>query len=358
MRVLCHMSLANAVVLAVLAGGLAVPEAQAGRRSDTWITMKAKMALLTANDVDAMDINVDTVRGRVSLHGKVKSDGEKKRAEKAVRDIDGVMSVQNLLQVVELERERERVEESDEDIEEAVERAFESDPVLRKSKITVKSVNDGVVLLSGKAQSMSEYLQALKVARRVDGVRHVASQVKSPETLSDDEVWQESIAAESEGGLAEAIGDLWITSAVKMRLVAAEDVPAMDINVDTGDGVVTLFGIVSTEDAKMAAETEVRKVGGVKEVRNELQVVPEARREIVEARDDEIEREVKQALKDEKGLDSSEIRVEVENRVVRLSGKTDSHTDRLAAAFVARSVAGVRSVQNDLRVEEGTAAGT
>jgi osmotically-inducible protein OsmY len=37
---------------------------------------------------------------------------------------------------------------------------------------------------------------------------------------------------------------MWITSATKMRLLADSQPPALDINVDTREGIVTLFGIV------------------------------------------------------------------------------------------------------------------
>ena len=53
--------------------------------------------------------------------------------------------------------------------------------------------------------------------------------------------------------------------------------PALDINVETHAGVVTLFGIVPSQDAKSAAEADARKVSGVKRVVNELQVVVSAK---------------------------------------------------------------------------------
>src|SRR6266849_1925539 len=74
--------------------------AYAAAPKDTWITTKAKLALLTADDVSVTAVHVDTIKGHVTLHGKVKSEGEKARAEVAVKKVDGVKSVKNLLQVV------------------------------------------------------------------------------------------------------------------------------------------------------------------------------------------------------------------------------------------------------------------
>jgi hypothetical protein len=58
-------------------GGTAMP--------DAWITTKVKIALLTTENVSALDVNVDTVDGRVTLHGSVGSAAEKARAEDVAR---------------------------------------------------------------------------------------------------------------------------------------------------------------------------------------------------------------------------------------------------------------------------------
>ena len=68
--------------------------------SDSWITMKTKVALMTTSDLHTSGLNIDTKDGAVTLQGKVESDGEKAKAESVVRTIDGVKGVKNLLQVV------------------------------------------------------------------------------------------------------------------------------------------------------------------------------------------------------------------------------------------------------------------
>ena len=83
---------------------LAAPAADAAI-SDGWITAKTKIALLTTTGVSAGDINVDTVDGRVTLHGTVSSAEEKARAEHEARKVHGVREVRNLLQVVPTGRE-------------------------------------------------------------------------------------------------------------------------------------------------------------------------------------------------------------------------------------------------------------
>jgi osmotically-inducible protein OsmY len=159
------------LALAVLA---AVP-AMAGA-SDTWLTTKAKIALLTADGVSVTAVNVDTVEGAVTLHGKVKTAGEKEKATVAVQGVEGVKSVRNLLQVVP-EAFKASVKATDEGIKAHVEGALKADK--RVEGIKVASVNNGVVLLSGKAGTLNEKLLAIELAWGVGGVSRVASEIET-----------------------------------------------------------------------------------------------------------------------------------------------------------------------------------
>ena len=215
-------------------------------------------------------------------------------------------------------------------------------------------MNAGVVVLAGKASSMEAHLRAIEDARGVPGVREVSSEVQSPDRLADEEIRRdEDKMARGEGrtGTAKgAISDSYITSATKLRLFADSKTPALDINVDTHRGVVTLFGMVPSSEAKAAAEADARKVSGVRRVVNGLQVVASAKQPEVKARDEDIEREVKKALDTRSGLSDARIKVDVKNGVARLTGTVRAEHDRVSAAVAARSAPGVRSVQDDLQI--------
>lgn len=344
-------------VTVALGIGIGAGPAAAADANDAWITTKAKIALLTTDDLSASGINVDTIDGKITLHGSVPTEAEKARAASVAKGIDGVASVKNLLQVVPPKNE-ERVEAKDEQIEERVEQALSADPRLDGSSIDVASVNDGVVLLRGKADSMNDHLIALNVAGKVPGVRRVESEIRAENRLSDAgaaTATADGVAGEAASAAGSTASDMWITSAAKMRLLADGDTPALDVNVDTRDGVVTLFGIVPTETAKKAAETNARKVSGVKDVKNELQVVADAKRDAVDAKDDDIERGVEQALAANRQVAEDDIDVAVKDGIVRLTGEVPSESDRLAAGFVARSTPGVRAVLvDDLRVSDSS----
>jgi hyperosmotically inducible periplasmic protein len=143
---------------------------------DTWITTKAKIALLTADDVSVTAVNVDTVEGNVTLHGKVKTESEKGRAAAAVSKVDGVKKVQNLLQVVP-DAFKDATNVADSSIKDGVAASLKGAPAL--DDVKVASVNKGVVLLSGKTDGLGHELQAIEVAYKVPGVRRVASEIET-----------------------------------------------------------------------------------------------------------------------------------------------------------------------------------
>ncbi len=158
-----------------LVPALVVADAKSDAK-DAWITTKSKLKLLTADDVSATDVSVDTSNGVVTLHGKVGSQAEKERAEAAVRGIDGVRQVRDLLQVVPSSR-REVVKEKDEAIKDKVGRCLSRDQALKDVKVA--SVDDGVVLLSGEVDSAREELRAVEAVRACTGVRRVASEIRT-----------------------------------------------------------------------------------------------------------------------------------------------------------------------------------
>jgi osmotically-inducible protein OsmY len=166
----------NPLKLAPLAllGALAFGTAQAADSKDAWLTTKAKLTLLTTEGVSASAVNVDTVDGRITIHGKVKSDAEKAKAEATVKQLDGVKEVRNLLQVVP-EGQKDVVNASDESIKDGVEKALAASPSLKDVKVA--SVNKGVVLLSGKTATTADSLKAVEATLACPGVRRVASEI-------------------------------------------------------------------------------------------------------------------------------------------------------------------------------------
>ncbi|HSK81461.1 MAG TPA: BON domain-containing protein [Thermoanaerobaculia bacterium] len=67
--------------------------------SDAGITAKVKARLVADPEVNPFHIDVDTVDGRVTLNGKVRSEDVRAEAEKLASRTEGVKSVVNLIQV-------------------------------------------------------------------------------------------------------------------------------------------------------------------------------------------------------------------------------------------------------------------
>jgi len=106
--------------------------------------------------------------------------------------------------------------------------------------------------------------------------------------------------------------------AVKINTALWSDLrfPGRQISVETQDGVVTLRGKVDSEETKKAADDIIGHLEGVKEIRNELQIVPPERRGEVDGRDEAIARAVDAKFKQEPQLQNAVIGTRVV-RVVR-----------------------------------------
>jgi len=348
----------------MLATLLVAGSAQADQPSDGWITTKVKISLLSDDLVDGLDIDVDTVDGAVTLQGKVASEREKSRAEERASAIEGVSKVENMLAIVEPQN-AEAVERADDELQQEVATVLERDSALADSDIEIASVNKGIVVLRGEASSLDAHRRALEDVRAVKGVERVSSEIQAPDReLPDVAATQPAeprtdspaAAAEDTSGSDTAISNTWTTTKVKMRLLSEVGISPFAINVDASDGVVTLFGIVESDVAMKKAGSEAAKVDGVREVQNELQVVPEAAAELQKRTDEAIYDTVRTRLDSKNELGDADIDVEVNNNVVRLTGTVKTRDQHERALELAKDASGVDSVIDDLEVEPNEAS--
>ncbi len=143
--------------------------------SDTWITTKAKITLLTADGAGRMDVKVETDHGAGTIHGKVESQAVKDKATRLVREIDGVKSVKNLVEVVP-ESAAKAVKANDKEVRECVEAALKAHKTL--DDVHVDSVDNALVFLGGKTRSLYLQLVAIETAYTCPGTRRVASKIE------------------------------------------------------------------------------------------------------------------------------------------------------------------------------------
>ena len=327
----------------VLLGG-AAPSASRTTASDLWLALQVKLDLVRDERTDALDIQVDAADGLVTLHGVATNDEENARAESIARGVGGMRPVRNLIQVIP-DGERPAVSRSDEEIRRDVEATLRGDAGL--GRVRIASAHRGVVVLAGRVPTLAAHLRAIDLVAGVSGVRHVASELRSPDRVADAEIWRDSLGLFEPP--AEPLRDAWITTAAELSLLASEAAD-VEIGVHTRAGVVTLFGMVGSERERRSAVGAVRQVPLVRGVVNELQVVAPSERPAVEQQDAELRPQVERRLASEGGLAGAGIDVNVSNGVVWLEGDVGGRRDRLRAITLARTTRGVRGVRAALDV--------
>lgn len=118
------------------------------------------------------------------------------------------------------------------------------------------------------------------------------------------------------------------------------------------DGTVTLLGEVARPSLKSDAENVVKKIEGVEKVDNQIKVLP------VSGNDDQIRRATYRAIYGNSTLAPYSMRavppihIIVDHGHVTLEGVVARQMDKQIAEMQAKSVPGVFSVDDNLRVEE------
>jgi osmotically-inducible protein OsmY len=191
-----------------------------------------------------------------------------------------------------------------------------------------------------RTRSGTEFSSSFARAMRISGVTLVAAFVLL--TLGVARGFAQAPIANSN------VADSRLTVKIDTALWSDLRFMGKQISVETERGVVTLRGKVDSEETKNAAAEIVRRIEGVKQVRNELEVVPRERRAEVDARDQTIARALEEQLKQDPQLQNAVIDARVDAGVVTLRGQVQSPAASSRAGELARGVPGVRSVKNEL----------
>ncbi len=139
------------------------------------------------------------------------------------------------------------------------------------------------------------------------------------------------------------------TTAVKTALALNNNVASFDIHVETSNNDVTLTGQVPTVEDKRVAEEVARSTKGVANVVNNLQVDPKmlaataAKQYITDL---EIKAAVLASILNNSDLKTQQLKVEVSNGEVKLSGSVQTAAQKTAAEAAARAVTNVRKVES------------
>jgi osmotically-inducible protein OsmY len=198
-----------------------------------------------------------------------------------------------------------RVVIDDDQLEDAIEKAWKADPKLSARKLDV-AVDKGVATISGDVLNAAEKARAEKLAH-VTGVTSVKSEIKiNPDMRSTAEKATSAaksgtekaankgaegvgVAAEKtkEGAeiaadktkdaaskSANAVSDTWITTKVKSKMVGDKVLKGSDIDVTTDGGIVTLTGKVVSDTQRKHAISVAKATKGTKDVVDKMTITP------------------------------------------------------------------------------------
>ena len=127
-------------------------------------------------------------------------------------------------------------------------------------------------------------------------------------------------------------------------------VDARDIRIKVSDGVVTLTGETQSYAGKIAAQEAAHRVLGVRDVANDINVLP-----ATSFSDTEIAHAVRHALKWHPGIPHESIQTTVADGVVTLSGSVYRLRQRDEAEEAVRDLIGVRGIQNLIQIDSKAA---
>lgn len=280
-------------------------------------------------NIEPDSIMVEVDDGIVTLYGKADNILEKEKAGELASMIRGVRSVINLVDI-------ETKQLPDQELMHNVEYALQQDPVLKAYKIIVR-VDTGIVSLHGSVNSWHETQLAEQVVKQVEGIRKVNNEL--------------AFVYEEDKPVTEVRQEI--------KSLLRNDVRIDDglIDVTVRNGTAILSGKVGSAAEKSLATVSAH-VPGIDTVINEdLEVSMDVRDPLM--RKDkyvvktgfQILEAIQETFMQDPRILNHDILVEVDEGDVVLSGSVTNLREKKAAEEDAMNVVGVRSVENNIKVE-------
>lgn len=337
--------------------------------SDASLETSIRARLYSAGTIRESDIDVSAANGVVTLSGEVENQTIEQQALAVARETEGVSRVEDQLAVAttgtatappdgaaDITTAKRRVTNITDTpgwITTKIQAQYFLDPEIKPWNIDVTTSSGGIVELRGEVDSADDKAEAVRIAQATEGVTRVEDHLR---VRGDTATATEAATAELE---RLATSDPWITAKVQAKYFLDPDVKALDLNVTTRDGVVTLQGTVETEAERRHAMAIARNTDGVRDVRDELKVSVEAQSEprgtsgsgiVAGATDLWMTTKIQSKYFLDSEVKGHRIDVDTRNGVVTLSGTVASAARREAAEQIARDTNGVTRVVNRLMV--------
>ena len=158
------------------------------------------------------------------------------------------------------------------------------------------------------------------------------------------------------GQVLQQAADATTSGKVKSAFMLSKRLSPYDIEAVTQNGMVTLSGPVPSEIDKELAEKVARDTRGVNQVSNQLVIEPQIKpseaslRESERIVDLEVQADLRERLAASADLSDKTIQISVANRNVTLAGEVETPAQKSGAEQLARSLANVTGVTNQLSV--------
>jgi osmotically-inducible protein OsmY len=214
---------------------------------------------------------------------------------------------------------------TDAEIQQAVLRELKWDTRVKETDVGVQ-VSSGVVTLSGTVPSWAKREAAEEAAHRVAGVLDVANDV----------------VVRFPGGAERSDTDL--AFAVRSALEWDVLVPDTRIRSTISQGQVTLEGDVDYAHEREDAVRAVKNLRGVRSLINRIEVKPPP---VTEA---SLRAAIEAALERRAEREAQQLTLRVDGGVVAVSGIVRSSAEKAAVLGTVRGTAGVRQIDDDLRI--------
>mgnify|MGYP002400916608 CR=1 FL=1 len=211
----------------------------------------------------------------------------------------------------------------DREVKELVEEELQYQPAIDSADIGVR-VEAGIVHLDGYVPTYSQRYAVEGAVKRVKGVRGLVDDLEV--RTAGEQYGDEAIARR-------------VANLVEWDVMLPKDT----IKVKVENGVVTLSGEVEWAYQRASAESGVRRLPGVRQLINAIQIKPQ-----VHATD--IRDRIEKALKRQADIEADRVLVTVEGGRVKLSGKVRAWYEREVIEKAAWSAPGVTAVEDHLTV--------
>ncbi|MBZ0252914.1 MAG: BON domain-containing protein, partial [Candidatus Methylomirabilis sp.] len=139
---------------------------------------------------------------------------------------------------------------------------------------TEVSAQNGVVTLKGVADTEAQKELTGKRAEDVKGVKSVANEIRVPGSEKPTTAKAADKAERIGEAIERGVDDASITAQAKMALLTSKSTSAIETDVDTERGVVTVTGEAANEAEKELVTELLKDIRGVKDVKNAMTVAP------------------------------------------------------------------------------------